>query len=172
LNVGDVLGNNIEQKMILPSPFQGGECAMGQLYHDAMAKVCKFGKSNIFVTFTCNPKWKEITDALLPRQTAKDCLELVIRVFNLKLDALLKDIKDDVLGNVIAKIWVIEFLKRGLPYVHILLILNEVSKLRIAKDYDSMVSVEIPDPTRHPEAYETITSYMVHGPCGPNFFNT
>jgi hypothetical protein len=71
----------------------------------------------------------------------------------LKLDALLKDIKDSVLDNVIAKIWVIEFQKRGLPHAHILLILDEVSKLRTA------------------EAYETVISCMVHGPCGPNFFN-
>ncbi len=90
--------------MILPSSFQGGERTMGQLYRDAMANIHKFGKPNLFVTFTCNLKWKEITDALLLGQTAKDRPELIIRVFNLKLDALLKDIKDSVLGNVIAKI--------------------------------------------------------------------
>jgi len=57
-------------------------------------------------------------------------------VFNLKLDALLKDIKDGVFGNVIAiaKFWVIEFQKRGLPHVHILLILNEASKLHTVED--------------------------------------
>jgi hypothetical protein len=68
----------------------------------------------------------------------------------LKLDALLKDIKDGVLGNVIAKIWVIEFQKRDLPHAHILLILDEVSKLHTVEDYDSMVSAEIPDPICHP----------------------
>ncbi len=34
-----------------------------------------------------------------------------------------------------------------------------------------MVLVEIPNPIHHLEAYETITSCMVHGPCGPNFLN-
>jgi hypothetical protein len=58
--------------MILPSSFQGGEHTMGQLYQDAMARVRKFGKLDLFVMFTCNPKWKEITNALFPRQTAKD----------------------------------------------------------------------------------------------------
>jgi hypothetical protein len=144
---------------------------MGQLYHDAMARVRKFGKPDLFVTFTCNPKWKEIIDALLPGQTAKDRPELVTRVFNLKLDALLKDIKDGVLGNVITKIWVIEFQKRGLPHAHILLILDEVLKLHTVEDYDSMVSAEISNLMHHPEAYETITSCMVHGPCGPDFLN-
>ncbi len=145
---------------------------MGQLYQDAMARVCKFGKPYFFLTFTCNPKWKEIIDVLIPGQTAKDHPELVTRIFNLKLDALLKDIKDNVLGNVIAKILVIEFQKRGLPHAHILLILNEVSKLCTTKDYDSMVSAEIPNLIRHPEAYETVTLCMVHGPCGPDFLNT
>jgi hypothetical protein len=121
--------------------------------------------------FMCNPKWKEITDALLPGQTAKDCRELIIRVFNLKFDTLLKDIKDGALDNVIAKIWVIEFQKRGLPHAHILLILDEVSKLHIAENYDSMVSAEILGPICYPEVYETITSCMVHRPCGPDFFN-
>jgi hypothetical protein len=157
--------------MIFPSSFQGGERAMGQLYQDAMARVCKFGKLDLFVTFTCNPKWKEITDAFLLGQTAKDRLELVTRIFNLKLDTLLKDIKDGVLGNVIAKIWVIEFQKRGLPHAHILLILNEASKLHIAEDFDSMVSAEILNSIHHLEAYETVTSCMVHGPCGPDFLN-
>ncbi len=90
--------------MILLSLFQGNERAMGQLYQDAMARVRKFGKPDLFVTYTCNPKWKEITDALLLGQIAKDRRELITCVFNLKLDALLKDIKDGVLGNVIAKI--------------------------------------------------------------------
>jgi hypothetical protein len=121
--------------------------------------------------FSYNPKWKEITDALLPGQIAKDHPDLITRVFNLKLDALLKDIKDGVLGNVIAKIWVIEFQKRTLPHAHILLILDEVSKLSTAEDYDSMVSVEISDLICHPKAYETVISCMVHGPCGLDFFN-
>jgi hypothetical protein len=49
--------------------------------------------------------------------------------------------------------------------------LDEASKLRTVKDYNSMVSAEIPDPIRHPEAYKTITSCMVHGPCGLDFLN-
>jgi len=145
---------------------------MGQLYQDAMARVCKFGKPDLFVTFTYNPKWKEIIDVLLLRQTTKDRPKLVTRVFNLKLDALFKDIKDNVLGNVIARIWVIEFQKRGLPHVHILLILDEASKLHIAEDYNWMVLAEIPDPIHHPKVYETITLCMVHRPCGLDFLNT
>jgi hypothetical protein len=67
LNVGDIFENNIEQKTILSSSFQSGERAMGQLYQDAMAKVRKFGKPDLFVTFTYNLKWKEITNTLFLR---------------------------------------------------------------------------------------------------------
>jgi len=67
--------------------------------------------------------------------------------------------------------WPIEFQKRGLPHAHILLILDEASKLRTAEDFNSMVSAEIPDSIRHHEAYDTVTSCMVHGPCGPDFLN-
>jgi hypothetical protein len=89
----------------------------------------------------------------------------------LKFDTLLKDIKDGVLGNVIAKIWVIEFQKRCLPHAHILFILDEALKMRTAEDFDSMVSAEISNSIRHLEAYEMVTSCMVHGPCGPDFLN-
>ncbi len=83
----------------------------------------------------------------------------------------MKDIKDSVFGNVVAKICVIEFQKRNLPHAYILLILDEALKLRTAEDYDSMVLAEISDPIRHLEAYETITLCMVHGPCGLDFIN-
>jgi hypothetical protein len=58
-----------------------------------------------------------------------------------------------------------------LPHAHILLILDEVLKLRTAEDYDLMVLAKILDLICHLEAYEMITSCMVHGPCGPNFLN-
>ncbi len=45
---------------------------MQQLYQDGMAIVRKLGKADLFVTFTCNPKWPEIQKELLPGQTAND----------------------------------------------------------------------------------------------------
>ena len=61
---------------------------------------------------------------------------------------------------------VIEFQKRGLPHAHILIILEDDSKLFTAEDYDSVVSAEIPDKIIHPQAYKTVTTAMIHGPCG------
>ena len=50
-----------------------------------MGIVCHFGKPDLFITFTCNSQWKEITDELLEHQTPADHPDLVARVFKLKL---------------------------------------------------------------------------------------
>jgi hypothetical protein len=88
----DMSCNEIGKAVVLPSSFSGGFRQMWQLYHDAMAIVRWSGNPDLFITMTCNPHWKEITEALLPGQTAQDRPDLVARVFNLKLEALLKDI--------------------------------------------------------------------------------
>ncbi|GET67424.1 uncharacterized protein LOC104885245 [Rhizophagus irregularis DAOM 181602=DAOM 197198] len=165
-DAGDI-GQNIGRRIILPSTFIGGPRQMYQLYQDAMAIVSHFGKPDLFVTFTCNPKWQEVTRELLPHQTAVDRPDLTVRVFHMKLRELLKDLcEKHCLGKVAAFVYVIEFQKRGLPHAHILLILSQDSKLHSAEDYDAIVSAEIPDPNVHPLAYETVISSMMHGPCG------
>ena len=73
---------------------------MTNKYHDAMAIVAKCGKPDLFVTFTCNPKWPELQEALLKTNEASDRPDLIARVFNLKLLAFLEDIKG---GNVFGK---------------------------------------------------------------------
>ncbi len=50
-----------------------------------MAIVNYFRKSNLFVTFTCNPKWSEITRELLSNQIIADRLNLTSHIFHLKL---------------------------------------------------------------------------------------
>ena len=113
---------------------------MMQQYQDAMAIVRALGKPDLFITITCNPKWKEITDYLLPGQTASDRPDLTARVFKLKMKAFLKDLSDGVLGVQLARIYVIEFQKRGLPHAHILMMLAEEDKPRFAQDYDKLRS--------------------------------
>jgi hypothetical protein len=98
---------------------------MSQLYHDAMAIVRNCGKPDLFITMTCNPRWPEIRDALLPNQTAQDRADIVARVFKLKLDAMCHDLfKSHVFGRVVGRVHVMEFQKRGLPHAHILVILH------------------------------------------------
>ena len=131
IHTGDT-SNNIGRRIIFPSSFTGGPRQMYQLYQDAMAIVRHFGKPDLFITFTCNPKWPEITKELLPHQTAADRPDLTSRVFHIKLQELLKDLcTKQCLGKVIAYVYVVEFQKRGLPHAHILLILAPEDKIQV-----------------------------------------
>ncbi|KAG2224059.1 hypothetical protein INT45_004940, partial [Circinella minor] len=56
--------------------------------------------------------------------------------------------------------------ERGLPYIHILLILHDQDRPHIPTDYDRFVSAEIPNSVTHPQLYQTVISCMIHGPCG------
>lgn len=154
----------VGRKVILPSSFTGGARYMNQSYHDAIAMVQKFGKPDLFITMTCNPHWPEITAQLLPHQKAEDRPDIVSRVFKLKKDQLLDDLKKGKLGALRAQVHTIEFQKRGLPHVHILAILKEESKPR-PDMYDDWVSAELPDKDTQPELYELVSTHMMHGPC-------
>ena len=119
---------------------------MWQLYHHAMAIVWYCGKPDLFISMTANPKWPEITSALLPGQTAQDRPDLVARVFRLKFNELLNDFThDNIFGEATGHVYAIEFQKRGLPHARILLILKSDYKPRDPADYDRMVSGELPD---------------------------
>ena len=96
-----------------------------------MTVVSRYGKPDFFLTMTCNPKWREIQECLAPGQVAVDRPDVVARVFKLKVDELRNDLfKRNVLGRVLAYIFVVEFQKRGLPHIHMLLIMETGSKLR------------------------------------------
>ncbi|XP_066933783.1 uncharacterized protein [Clytia hemisphaerica] len=145
----------------------GSPRAMHQLYLDAMAVVSKHGKPDAFLTFTCNPRWREVTENLLPNQKAHDRPDLLTRVFRMKLFAMKKEImQDGILGMVVARVDVIEFQKRGLPHAHILIHFAAEFKLRNADDIDRLICAQLPDPETEPELYEIIKSNMIHGPCG------
>ena len=64
---------------------------------------------------TCNLRWKEIVENLLPGQIATMRPDLVARLFKGKLQAMLKELKEDqIFVRVVARLYVIEFQKRGL----------------------------------------------------------
>lgn len=139
---------------------------MKSLYQDSMARVRKLGKPHAFITMTCNPKWKEIQEALLPNQSPSSRPDIISRVFRMKLNELLDDIsKRQVLGKPIGLIHVIEFQKRGLPHAHILLMLDPDDAPK-TDDYDMFTVAELPNPETEPELYKIISEQMMHGPCG------
>ncbi|GBM34194.1 hypothetical protein AVEN_30128-1, partial [Araneus ventricosus] len=140
---------------------------MQQNYQDAMAMVRKFGKPDLFLTFTCNPSWSEILYSMEGVQRPEDRPAIIVRVFNMKLKELLEDIcKHGIFGIVLAYIYVIEFQKRGLPHAHILLTLDSERKIRTKYDIDKFVSAELPDPCTDLRLFQIVTKCMVHGPCG------
>jgi len=52
--------NEHGRPLIITSSFTGGPRDMVQQYYDAMA-ICKhYGFPDLFISFTCNPKWPEI----------------------------------------------------------------------------------------------------------------
>jgi hypothetical protein len=98
-------GATVGRKVILAPSFVGGPRHYHEQYRNAMAIVRAFGKPDLFITFTCNPKWPEITRELLPGQTAVDRPDLVARVFKMKLDALLTDLwETGIFGHVRARL--------------------------------------------------------------------
>jgi hypothetical protein len=117
-------GMNPGTIVILPSSFQGSPRNMQQNYQDAMAMVSKFGRPDLFLTFTCNPTCEDIVKSLLPNQKPQHRPDIVARVFHVHLQELLHDItKKHVLGKTTAHVHVIEFQKRGLPHCHLLIFL-------------------------------------------------
>jgi hypothetical protein len=50
--------------------------------------------------------------------------------------------------------------------MHLLIFLHPDDRIHDADQVDSIVSAEIPDPELHPLLYETVTTCMLHGPCG------
>lgn len=137
-------------------------------YQDAMATVRKFGKPHLFITFTCNPKWPEITSCLRPGEAAYMRPDIICRVFKMKIDQFMEDLtKNNVLGKCIAHNMVIEFQKRMLPHAHILCIFDHNDKPQfINGDYDKIVCAEIPNPSTQPRLFDIVTSQLIHGPCG------
>ena len=130
-----------------------------------MTYVRKYHKPDIFTTFTCNPKWREISETLLPNQSSHDRPDLVSRVFHMKLKDFIKDLtKNAVFGKPKAHLYSVEYQKRGLPHAHVLLWLEERIHLQ---EIDSIISAEIASKDDDPELHRIILSHMVHGPCGP-----
>ncbi|XP_073121738.1 uncharacterized protein [Henckelia pumila] len=167
LDGGENIAGNVGRRIVLPSSFAGSPRDMYQRYQDAMTLVQTYGKPDLFITMTCNPNWNEIKEKLLPGQSPQDRPDLITRVFKAKFEEFKKDVVEKgVLGKVLSYSYVIEYQKRGLPHVHMLLIFETNDKLHNPDDFDSVVRAEIPSQTDEPRLYEAVVRHMIHGPCG------
>jgi hypothetical protein len=160
----DVDASQLGQKVILPSSFTGGPRYMHERTQDALTYVRHYGRPDLFITFTCNPKWKDITDALFPGQKSHDRHDIIARVFHLKVKMMMNLLnKGSLFGAARCFMFSVEWQKRGLPHVHILLWLQQ----RISPDMiDDVICAEIPDQKQDPLLYDIVKANMIHGPCG------
>lgn len=74
--------------------------------------------------------------------------------------------KYGILGEAVAHVHTIEFQKRGLPHMHLLIFLKHPWRISTPAQVDSVVRAYWPDPVTEPMLFETIKRCMVHGPCG------
>ncbi|GBP17299.1 hypothetical protein EVAR_90159_1 [Eumeta japonica] len=137
---------------------------MQEYIQDALTFVREYGRPCLFITFTCNPKWPEITSLLLPGQNAIHRHDITARVFRQKLKSLISFItKSHVFGPTRCWMYSVEWQKRGLPHAHILVWF--IDKIR-PEEIDSIISAEIPDPSTDQLLFDIVTTNMIHGPCG------
>lgn len=134
--------------VVLNSSFVGGPRDVAQRYQDALAIVRETRKPSVLLTMTANPKWPEIQASLAFGQKADDRPDIVSRVFKMKLDETIRDLKErDIFGRSVGILKVVEFQYRGLPHAHILLILDAESATLDVDRIDNVVCAEIPQIT-------------------------
>ncbi|XP_049381178.1 uncharacterized protein LOC125845678 [Solanum stenotomum] len=166
---GDSDCSMVGKTIILPPSHTGGPRYRAQNYQDAMSISRWAGYPDLFLNFTCNPKWPEINAMTrLINQDPNGCrVEIICRVFQIKLLQLMRILKKDKsFGTIIACKYTIEFQKRGLPHAHILLFLHETQKNPTTNYIDRVISAEIPDYREDTDGYNAVKNFMMHGPCG------
>lgn len=115
--------------------------------HDIIDISNSIGFPDVFLIIKCNSNWSEIVNALVPGQKASDRPDICSRAFYMKHWILLNYLKSAApFGNLFAQVSVIEFQKRGLPHVHVILFLDGDSKneLQNPKSVDQLISADIP----------------------------
>lgn len=87
--------SNIGKGFVLPANFLGSKRYMQQNFQDALAVCRVVGHPDIFLTMTCNPLWDKIQQMMkvLPGCSSWDSPDIISRVFHLKLQQLLDDVK-------------------------------------------------------------------------------
>ena len=94
--MGEASTSNVGKGFVLPASFLGSRRYMQQCFQDALAVCRHIGHPDIFLTMTTNPMWDEITEMMknMPGCLAVDSPDVIARVFKLKLDQIVDDIKN------------------------------------------------------------------------------
>ncbi|KAL3076362.1 hypothetical protein niasHS_011781 [Heterodera schachtii] len=130
---------------LMPQTFAGSRQYYQGKYADLMTMVRHLGAPTWFVTFTGNPKWPEIEEALRVRQNYAHRPDIVCRIFMDKAAEFIKDVTErGVLGKVAGWCYSVEHQKRGMPHIHMLLILERGVRINTPQQVDEYVCARIP----------------------------
>jgi hypothetical protein len=77
----------------LSDSHHGSRRHLRKLATNALIIITQRGRPHLFITFTCNKDWTEITDRLLKGTTAFDNPALVAEVFHFKIQALVHNLR-------------------------------------------------------------------------------
>ena len=127
-----------------------------------MTVVRAKGKPHLFITVTCSTEWREIARELGTYQKPQDRPDIVSRVFNAKLTALLAEIKGTrtkpgIFGTCIECLHVVEMQQRGYPHAHLAVILKDDGDLPChASNFEKYTTAEIPDEEKNPRLFELV----------------
>ena len=154
--------------IVLPGTHIGSPRWYYGQYQDGMARCRRFHRPDLFITFTCNPNWEEIRNEMKGFELHTNSRpDLIARVFQIKLDAMMDDItKKQLFGKVVGYMYAMEWQKRGLPHAHILIFLDADSRIRTPDEVDKVISAELPHPETHKNLRRIVIERMIHGPCG------
>ena len=152
--------NNLGTRTILPSSHVGSPRDMMERCQDALRYCQVYGSPDLFITMTANPRWDEVQKELAPGQGAHERQDIVARVFRLKVNKLKELIfKDGIFRYKVANCATIEWQKKGLPHIHLLVWLQERFRL---DDVDGVIYAEIPDREEDPKLYDIVSTTMIY----------
>lgn len=157
-------------KIILPASFIGSHRYLARLYNDACLLIAKYGKPDLFITFTFNPHWKAITSRLKKGQTYQDRPDLCAQVYIAKFNKFLREIeKEEILGKTIAYTYNTEYQQRGGIHTHIILWNSNETKFNNIDYIDQLISTKIPDKSKNPTLHDLVIKHMIHDPCDDRY---
>uniref|UniRef100_A0A183CCM3 ATP-dependent DNA helicase n=1 Tax=Globodera pallida TaxID=36090 RepID=A0A183CCM3_GLOPA len=132
---------------LAPRTLRGSRAYYQLHFADAMAICRQLGAPHLLITFTMNSAAKEFDTMLWEGQHWYNRPDIADRLFIDKSKEFLKDIvQRQVMGPVKAWFYSVEHQERGLPHIHLCLILD-FAKMQMSKeDYiEDYISAEIPD---------------------------
>ncbi len=156
----------IDCRMILSSSYIEEDRWMQQLYQNFMIIARHFEKSIMFVTCTANLHWLDIIVALESNQRVENQSDIVAQVFHEKIKTLLQNLKIQY-DRYLDIVWTIEYQKRDLSYIHILLFLHRENNFLERACVNELICAKLSNLTvdLNESLRRIVESQMTHDSC-------